>query len=900
MTGQNCRVEMRYCLMRILVCVGLAAASSQPWVVSSAAAGDIDRRGTPLTFEQHVRPILKAYCFDCHGAEADRKGGLDLRLKRLMFAGGDSGPAITPGDGSNSLLFQRIRDGEMPPRDKKLSEKDQRTILDWIAAGASTLRDEPAEIGNGIGITAEDRAFWSFQPVRKPAIPDTSLHASVRTPIDSLLLDAMKDSGLSFSSDAEKLTLLRRASLDLTGMLPTPEEVSQIMADDSDGAYEKLLDRLLASSQYGERWGRHWLDVAGYADSEGGSTADAVRNFAYKYRDYVIRSLNADKPFDQFITEQLAGDELVEPPYQDLAPDEIEKLVATGFLRMAVDGTGSGATDQEAARNQVIADTLKIVSSAFLGMTVGCAQCHDHRHDPILQTDYYRMRAVFEPALDWKEWRVPAQRQISLYRETDRAKAAEIETEAAVVAAARAKKQSESIAAALEKELEKFEPPLRDVYRVAYSTPANERTEAQQKVFAENPVLLINAGNLYQYNQGAADELKKFDEQIEKIRSRKPFEDFLHVLTEVPGKVPTTFLFHRGDPKQPKEPMAPGGIAVLEPNAQPFTIAEKAGHLPTTGRRLAYAHWLVSGQHPLVARAIVNRVWLQHFGRGLVDTPGDFGALGSAPSNPELLDWLASEFVEHGWSLKWLHKRIMTSTVYRQASSREPTKHLLDPENRFLWRKPIQRLEAEILRDRILEASGSLNASMFGSPVPIVEDEVGQIVVSPGADAFRRSIYIQVRRSTPVSMLQQFDMPTMEVNCEVRSTSTVSTQSLALMNSDFILQQAEQFATRVVREVGSDLEPQVIRAWHIAYGRPPTNVELKRSLEFLKHQTEFVASQLATITNKTEQPKESATPPEKKDAPDKVKQPKRLEPSMQALTNLCQALFGSHEFLFAD
>ena len=356
-----------------------------------------------LTFEEHIRPILKAYCFDCHGADDKPEGQLDLRLRRFLVKGGATGPAIEVGNPQDSLLLNRIQQGEMPPREVKVPEQDMVTIAQWIAAGAPTARVEPQEIVSGIGITAEDRAFWSFQPVVRPQLPKGDIDPRARTPIDALLLAKMRENRLSFSPDAERWTLLRRASLDLRGLPPTVDEMSQFSADKSPNAYERMLDRLLASRHYGERWGRHWLDVAGYADSEGVTTVDAVRNYAYKYRDYVIRSLNADKPFDQFIIEQLAGDELVEPPYQDLTSDEIEKLVATGFLRMAGDGTGSGAPDQDVARNQVIADTLKIVSSAFLGLTIGCAQCHDHRHDPILQADYYRMRAIFEPAYDWKK-----------------------------------------------------------------------------------------------------------------------------------------------------------------------------------------------------------------------------------------------------------------------------------------------------------------------------------------------------------------------------------------------------------------------------------------------------------------------------------------------------------------
>ena len=850
-----------------------------------------------LTFENHIRPIFKAFCLDCHGGEEELGGELDLRLRRLLVKGGESGAAIEPGNPEDSYLLYRIREGEMPPRETKLPEKDIETIAKWIAAGAPTAREEPQEIGKGIGITQEDRAFWSFQPIARPAVTDFGVEPRVRTAIDALLLATMREKGLSFSPDADKLTLLRRASLDLRGLPPTLDEITEFWADDSPDAYERLLDRLLASHHYGERWGRHWLDVAGYADSEGVTTADAVRNFAYKYRDYVIRSFNADKPFDQFIIEQLAGDELVEPPYQDLTPGDIEKLVATGFLRMAGDGTGPGAPDQDVASNQVIGDTLKIVSSAFLGLTVGCAQCHDHRHDPILQTDYYRMRAIFEPAYNWKSWRVSSARRISLYTEADRAKSAEIEAEAAKVAAEKGKKQTEYIAAVLDKELEKFDESLRESYRVAYYTPADERTEEQKQIFVKNPFLKFHAGNFRQYiNQEQGEDLDTYDKRIAEIRSRKPYEDYLRVLTEVPGEVPTTYLFHRGDLKQPKSAIAPGGLTIAAPEGQPFTIPEQDPGLRSTGRRLAYARWLTSGKHPLVSRVLVNRVWMHHLGRGLVDTPSDFGSTGIKPSNPEVLDWLASEFVERGWSLKQLHKLIMTSTVYRQASRRDSEKAAIDPDNRFLSRKPIQRLEAEIIRDRILATSGQLNPKMFGPPVTVSEDDVGQIVVASGAEGLRRSVYVQTRRTMPVSMLRQFDMPVMAVNCDKRASSTVSTQSLMLMNSDFMLEHAESFARRLGPEAGGDPRRQVVLAWRLAFTRLPTEKEMDRSLAFLDRQVEYLkTSEPAQKEDKNEDKKEDEKETEKED-----QEVKRLDPELQALTNLCQALMASSEFLYID
>ena len=865
------------------------------WVVTWLGPVQALRAEQRLTFEEHIRPIFKAYCFDCHGAEDELAGQLDLRLRRFMVKGGESGPAIEAGSPQDSLLLYRIREGEMPPREIKLPAKDIATIAQWIAAGAPTAREEPREIASGISITPEDRAFWSFQPVSRPDVPDGRVDPSARTPIDALLLAKMRENNLSFSPDAERLNLLRRASLDLRGLPPTPDECAEFAADRSPTAYERMLDRLLASPRYGERWGRHWLDVAGYADSEGVTTADSVRSFAYKYRDYVIRSLNADKPFDQFMIEQLAGDELVEPPYQDLTSGEIEKLVATGFLRMAGDGTGSGAPDQGAARNQVIGDTVKIVSSAFLGLTVGCAQCHDHRHDPILQTDYYRMRAVFEPAYDWKNWRTPASRLISLYTAVDRAKSAEIEAEAGKVASEKSTKQTAYVAAALDKELEKFDESLRGSYRVAYFTPADKRTAQQQQIFAKNPFLRLHAGNLYQYNQKAADDLKTYDQRMSQIRSRKPFEDFLRVLTELPGKVPVTYLFHRGDSKQPKGAVAPGGLAIATPEGERFTIPENDPGLPTTGRRLAYARWLTSGKHPLTGRVLMNRMWMHHLGRGLVDTPSDFGAMGLEPTHPEVLNWLASELVEQQWSWKRMHQSIMSSTVYRQVSRRDPEKDAIDPDNRFLWRKPIQRLEAEIVRDRILATSGQLNRKMFGSPVSVTEDDVGQIVVASGAEGRRRSVYVQVRRTMPVSMLRQFDMPIIKVNCEKRASSTVAPQSLTLMNSDFILEQAESFGRRLRPEAGEDRRRQVGLAWQLALARPPTEWELQRALAFLARQVEHLESLRPAVTAQSEDAKEAV----KKESKDE-QTVKHLAPELQALTNLCQTLMGSSEFLYND
>ncbi len=863
-----------------------------------------------LTFERDIRPLLKVHCLDCHGA-GELSGELDLRLRRFMVAGGESGAAIVAGDPQASLIVERLRRGEMPPGEVKMPAADIETIESWIASGAKTLRPEPESIAPGIGITAEEREFWSFQPIRRPPIPDVDDASRVRTPIDAFLLHRMAPLGLSFAPDADRLTLIRRAYLDLLGLPPPRESVETFLGDRAPGAWERLVDRLLQSPHYGERWARHWLDVAGYADSEGDAHNDTVRAFAYKYRDYVIRAFNADKPFDRFLQEQLAGDELVTPPYKDLSAQSLELLTATGFLRMAADPTASGGGDAE--KNQVVADTLKIVSTSVLGLSVGCAQCHDHRYDPIPQRDYYALRALLEPALDWKSWRHSTWR-ISLYTDEERAQAAAIEAQVAKVAQERAAKQADYIKAALDKELTHFPEAVREPLRAAYYTAADKRTEEQIGLLNAYPSSKITGGNLYQYNAKAAEDLKKYNAKMNKLREKKPFEDFLRVLTEIPGQVPKTYLFHRGDHNQPKQEVGPGVLTIAAGETLPDIPAD-APDMLTTGRRLHYARWLTSGDHPLVTRVFVNRVWMHHFGYGIVSTPSDFGRLGTKPTHPDLLDWLAREFVARGWSLKALHRLIMTSTAYRQSSRRNPNSRDLDPDGRLYSRKPVIRLEAEVLRDRMLVATGELNTEMFGPALAIQDHFTGQVVAS----STRRSLYIQVRRTKPVAMLKVFDAPVMETNCDRRSSSTVAPQALLLMNSDFILERARAFAQRVQADAapatenlatatstalaagqtnGSDsdaLRRQLKLAWELAYCREATDDELDLAAAFVSRQRRELRARERALSAQDKEKSATAKSGKKK----KETQP-RLDPETQALANLCQVLLGSNEFLYVD
>jgi hypothetical protein len=861
--------------MRTLLPITLGCCLAIP----ALAAGQV----TP-TFATHVRPILKAYCFECHGDANPLKGKLDLRLARTIAKGGKSGPALTPGQPEASLLLQRVRAGEMPPGKKKLSPAETEVIAKWIAGGARTERAEPEVIAAGFQLTPEDRAWWAFQPIRRPAVA-VMARSTGRNAVEAFIDARLRKKGLTLAPETDRATLIRRATLDLHGLPPTPEEVDAFVRDDSGNAYEKVLERLLASPRYGERWARHWLDVAGYADSEGYAQDDAPRGNAFLYRDYVIRSFNADKPFDRFIREQIAGDELIGYPKANLTADDREKLIATGFLRMAPDGTGARGVSQKEARQAVIGDTIKIISSSLLGLTVGCAQCHNHRYDPIPQTDYYRLRAILEPAFQGAAWKPPAARQVSLYTDADRQKAAAIEADAAKIDQARLKKQAEFIEATFQKELKKLPDSLREAARSARGTPESRRTAEQKQVMREHPSLNVSAGSLYLYDQRAADELKRMADDAGKVRAKKPVETFIRALTESPGQVPATQLLHRGDPDQPRQRVLPGGLTVLE-DRLPLRGGEP--RLSTTGRRLALANWLTDASNPLTARVLVNRIWLDHFGRGLVGTPADFGRLGERPTHPELLDWLASEFVTHGWSLKHMHRLIMTSAAYRQSSEPNVSGPQLAAED--LARFPVRRLDAEVIRDSILSVAGKLSDKMYGPPVPVRETDEGLVVVGKGkkdlargttlpeplppAEEFRRSIYVSAWRSMPLTMLSGFDAPVMEPNCEARVRSTTPVSCLLLMNDPFVEAQANAFALRLQREAGSDRRAQFARAWRLVYGATPGERDLSRVMPYLaeleRHYRETAPEGTAG------------------------------DPKQRAMATICWALLNSSRFLFVE
>lgn len=876
------------------VCLPLAALLVLARVSFSAEA--------ELRYETDVRPILKTHCFHCHGEEPTVEGKLDVRLVHFLVKGGDSGPAIKPGSASESLLVQRIEKGEMPPKGK-LTDAEKQTLIGWINQGALTKRPEPETLSGDSHWTEEERSFWAYQPVVRPAVPVVAHADAVRTPIDSFLLAALEAKGLSYSPEADRTTLIRRLSMDLLGLPPTPEMVSEFVNDAAADAYERLVDRLIASPAYGERWGRHWLDAAGYADSDGYTETDPERQWSFRFRDYVIASLNSDKPFDQFVIEQLAGDELVAPPYENLSPDAAEKLIATGFLRMAPDGTGDGAVDANVARNDCVAETIKIVSTSLFGLTVGCAQCHDHRYDPISQADYYRFRAIFEPALSWKNWREKPARLVSLWQPADREVATKVDQEVNEITATRVKELDVIVLDVFEKEVAKIPAEKQALAREGRMTAADKRTPEQLALIKEFPSLNVDTGSVILYDGARINEFNaKFDKLIADARVKRPADSYIACLTEVPGQAPPTHLFFRGDFNQPRDAMPPSDLSILVGGP---SIAEDDAALPTTGRRLALAKSLVSGKHPLVGRVLVNRAWMHFFGQGLVPTAGDFGILGDRPTHPALLDWMADELVTSGWKMKHLHRMMVLSTVYRQSSLRNDAALVVDSENRLLWRMNVRRLEAEAIRDAMLEVAGVRVETMYGPGAPVNPDDVGQAIVGKAtrdgngllvavfqdnADQYRRSIYVQVKRSMPLGMLEPFDTPTLSPNCDRRTSSTVAPQSLLMMNSHFTILLSEKFAARVVREVGEDPVAQMKRAWWLSFGREPSETQVATAVEMITAQKvhfEEVAAKIAAA-NSTTPPPATPTP-----APE-------LAPATQALATFCQALLSSNPFLYVD
>lgn len=825
-----------------LACLACGA-DAQPG--SPGTAPEAVNEAAGASFESHVRPILQAHCVGCHGAERS-EAGLDLRSKAGLLQGGDSGSALVPGKPDESRFLERLELGEMPPEGHPAPTAEQVAVLRaWVTAGAPGGDGElPAESASRV--THADREFWSFRPPRRPVVPSVSRSDRVRTPIDAFLLARLEQAGLSFNPDAPKPVLLRRLTLDLWGLPPTPEQLAEFLADERPDAYERLVDRLLAAPAYGERWGRHWLDVAGYADSDGYLAADRLRPEAWRYRDWVVRALNADLPYDQFLLYQLAGDELVDwRRAPELTEAMADALVATGFLRCASDPTYPGYTEPNEI-HQVISDTMQIVGTGLLGLTIQCARCHAHKYDPISQRDYFALNALLLPALDPARWLPSETRGAPLASEAQQSRVQEhnrLVDERVAVLQAWLAELSSTYRRRLAEELSAALPPgrlsaeERGQLAAALAVAPDSRTEEQKALVGRfAPMSDTSDAALERRYPEFAEEARKLRTAIEAETALRKQVVLARALVDLEGEPPQAHVLVRGDYNRPGATVEPGVPEVLAPPGYRLAIEPR---YKTTGRRLALARWLTSPEHPLTARVQVNRVWAKYFGRGLVATVANFGRSGSPPTHPELLDWLACEFVSQGWSQKALHRLIVLSTAYRQSSAYDAAKAALDPENLLLWAWRPRRVEGEVVRDSLLAVSGKLNTQMYGPPAPVLPQADGSVITADDPASNRRSLYLIVRRSQHLTLLDLFDTPMMEINCPQRNESIVPLQALAMWHGPAAEQAAAALADRLVREV-EDQPGRVRRAWHLLFARDPTPSEMNSLLAFLDEHARLV------------------------------------------------------------
>ena len=883
-------------------------------VAQSAVAADAESSDGRLVFETDIAPILFAYCWTCHGSE-DHRAELDLRTLPLMIRGGSGGPAIVSGSADNSLLFQKLQSKQMPPAGKPHPTAAHiETIRRWIESGAEALyTGGPIDEDANPPLTDEDRNWWSFRKLRPPGPAPSNRTAVVggraRTPIDRFVLSRLASRGLTFSSDADPITLVRRVSLDLTGLPPSPADVDRYLAERAPDRFARRVDRLLASPDYGNRWARHWLDAAGYVDVRGGDNDHGTVNLldgVWRYRDYVVDVFNEDLPYDRFLTEQIAGDELV--PWRDADEyDEtiLRSLTATGFLRLAADksGNGVGDLDNGPIRHQVINDTLTNFGTNILGLTVHCAQCHTHKFDPISHLDYYRLRALLAPAFNRQNWINSTERHLHVVPEARfeqfAARNAEIDAELEKLTKQIADFRSHVVQRLRDEKLKSLPVAVRVDAAAAWATPEGKRSAAQQKLIAKfAPQLKITAAAIDRALEAQAGaDVAQARARIAELRSERHEPGQIQSLWDV-GPPPRQYLLRRGDFQTPGAIVSPGVIAVLDSPERPFRVPDANPARPTSGYRTALAAWLTSPDHPLTARVRVNRVWQRYFDRGIVSTVENFGRSGAAPTHPQLLDWLAVEFIRTGWHLKLLHRRIVSSTVYRQASSRirnleagspgaradagaavGAAPDAVDPENRLLWRMPLRRLDSEVIRDSVLAVSGTLDRTVGGPPVAVKAVDGGIVEIDTAhlaspSSAFRRTIYIVSRRNYHMAELRVFDQPNVATNCTQRTKSAVVLQSLTLLNGRFAQEQSQHFADRVKGRAGDDRGQRVEFAFRCALSRRPSPDESALADALIAKQTALYRRDNRRLTE-----------PEAGDL---------------ALRDLCQMLMNTSSFLYAE
>jgi len=833
------------------------------------------------TFTTDVAPLLTRKCLECHGQVASMSN-LDLRTREGALKGGQHGAAITPGDAAASRLYRHLTGQQQPqmPLGGRLTDQEIATVKAWIDGGAGwdngvtlVAPAKPAATSENT-FTDQQRRYWAFQKVVKSSVPPVKNRGWAHNPVDAFVLAKLEGKGLRPNPPADKITLIRRAYFDLIGLPPSPEEVQAFLADRSPNAFTKVVDSLLASPRYGERWGRHWLDLARYADTAG-FKGDETRPNMWRYRDYVIQSFNDDKPYDRFIKEQIAGDELY--------PDDSASLIATGLNRLWPDE--SNLANPMLRRQEILNDITDTVGSVFMGLTYGCARCHDHKFDPILHKDYYRLQAFFAASFNEDRARLlegpkrdEFRRQYAAWDITTRDIRAKMD---AILSPLRLEATS--------KRLSNYPKEAQE----AVLTPAEQRNPMQWQMYLRSRSRLPSAAALEKTLKG--EEKQRYAElkqQLANFDHIKPAEPPVAEAMVDNGHVaPPTFVLAKGVWDAPLAEVQPGFLTILDPN--PPSIVPPEG-VNSTGRRSALAKWLANPANPLTARVMVNRIWQYHFGRGVTASSSDFGVMGDRPTNPQLLDYLAATFVENGWSIKKMHRLIMLSNAYQQSSAYREEAAQIDPDNKLGWRFDRRRLEGEVIRDSILHVSGQLSSKMGGpgifAPLPKGISMPGSKYLNwdsakDATEANRRSVYLFVKRNLPYPMFETFDFPDTSESCARRYSTVNPAQPLAMMNDEMILDWARVLAGRILNDAGLSPQQQVERAYRLVLNRAPKVEESNAVLAFLDWHSGIISRRLERN--------------EKVAMPDRV--PEGMPPARSAaFVDFCHTLVNSNEFVYMN
>lgn len=906
--------------------------------IASAAAPADDSQ--IAFFEKTIRPILINRCYECHSVESGKsKGGLLIDSREGLLKGGDNGPALVAGDPDKSRIIESVRyhnqDMQMPPKGA-LPSAEVKALEAWVKMGAPDPREAVADAKHAaprVIDIAEGSKHWAFRPIANPKVPAVK----AENPIDAFIIEKLTEKGMSLAAPADKRTLIRRATFDLTGLPPTPDEVDAFLADNAPDAFAKVVDRLLRSPHYGEKWGRHWLDVARYSDSNGLDENIALGT-AWRYRDYVVKSINADKPFDQFLTEQLAGD-LLES--KDI-PTRHERVTATAFLNLGAKVLAE--PDKDKLAMDVIDEQIDVMGRAFMGLTLGCVRCHDHKFDPIPQTDYYALAAIFKSTQSFSVDRIGA---LSTAYE---APMGSLDDFAAVKSSERilkeqraavSKAQSEANAAlrkearehavdylmaacelpatptlssvkpvaekhglrphlllncrvylAANENLPVFKPwhdamksagtatHLHDYFAAIFS--AAEKLAVKTKVKNDEGSLLHQARAeldkaagflalppepIVLYPKEVAEKVRALMDTMMTTESNLPDLPTTLAVSEAPKVFKELPVHIRGNHLALGKPVRRGVVQVVQASlkTQPQFPANQSG-------RLELARWLASPEHPLTSRVMANRIWSWHFNQGIVSTTDNFGLLGQKPTHPELLDWLARWFTSNGWSLKDMHRLIMSSKTYQQSSTVPPQAALRDPENHLLNHFPVRRLEAEEVRDALLHVAGSLDTTFGGKTIPrrnreFVFNHTSKDFTTYGST--RRALYLPIIRNNLYDLFQQFDYPDPSTSTGLRNSTVVSPQALLLMNSDLASDAARAFAQRLAK-LSSDNVQRLRTAYRLAFAREATEDDLHRAQNFL------VTTNAALNSSQQDAEKRE----------------------QQTWSQLCQALMMSNEFIY--